>query len=164
MCKHYSLHYSHVTCLQTERPVGKHEPSNYVNLYNLVTHRQMRSAPDILHRTHVAAFYLRCLKKTNYFAGCCDEDRVLADDELFVGSLLLHHLLVLQFNTFEVSELRQQRNNEQQTVFIGGAVYPTLALLNHSCDPSVVRYTTITVITVVGTYPQAVAWRGKMYV
>ena len=26
------------------------------------------------------------------------------------------------------------------SVFVGGAVYPTLALLNHSCNPSVTRY------------------------
>ncbi|XP_025202672.1 SET and MYND domain-containing protein 4 [Melanaphis sacchari] len=121
------------------RPRDTHEPDNYVNLYDLVTHREKRSVQDILHRTHVAAFYLFCLKKTNYFPADCDTNRRLTDDELFIGSLLLHHLLLLQFNAFEVSELRQL-GNEQQTVFIGGSVYPTLALLNHSCDPCVVRY------------------------
>jgi SET and MYND domain-containing protein 4 len=25
-------------------------------------------------------------------------------------------------------------------MFIGGGLYPTLALLNHSCDPGIVRY------------------------
>lgn len=129
---------------------GMHEPDNYVNLYDLVTHRQTRSAQDILHRTHLAAFYLYCLKKTNYFtAEDCDTNRGPTDDELFIGHLLLHHLMLLQFNAFEVSELRQL-GNDQQTVFIGGSVYPTLALLNHSCDPCVVRYScsTITVINV----------------
>ncbi|CAI6367479.1 unnamed protein product [Macrosiphum euphorbiae] len=124
---------------RTQRPRGKHEPDNYVNLYDLVTHRETRSVQDILHRTHVAAFYLSCLKKTNYFASGCNTDSRPTDDELFIGSLLLHHLLLLQFNAFEVSELRQL-GNEQETVFIGGSVYPTLALLNHSCDPCVVRY------------------------
>ena len=27
-----------------------------------------------------------------------------------------------------------------KSAFIGAAVYPTLALFNHSCDPSIVRY------------------------
>lgn len=123
----------------TLRPRGKHEPDNYANLYDLVTHREKRSVQDILHRTHVAAFYLYCLKKTNYFTVDCDTNRRPTDDELFIGSLLLHHLLLLQFNAFEVSELKQL-GNEQETVFIGGSIYPTLALLNHSCDPCVVRY------------------------
>ncbi|VVC29601.1 Tetratricopeptide repeat,Tetratricopeptide repeat-containing domain,Tetratricopeptide-like helical [Cinara cedri] len=126
-----------------QTPCGKREPEKYVNLYNLVTHRRLRSVQDILHRTHVAAFYLYCLKKTNYFAGCGGDIELLTDDQLFIGSLLLHHLLLIQFNAFEVSELRLRRaadNENQETVFIGGSVYPTLALLNHSCDPCVVRY------------------------
>jgi len=131
-----------ITIFQTQRPRGKHEPDSYVNLYDLVTHRETRSVQDILHRTHVAAFYLSCLKKTNYFGADRNTDYPPTDDELFIGSLLLHHLLLLQFNAFEVSELRQL-GNDQETAFIGGSVYPTLALLNHSCDPCVVRYVCI---------------------
>ncbi|KAL5241356.1 hypothetical protein ACI65C_008766 [Semiaphis heraclei] len=123
----------------TQRPRGKHQPDDYINLYELVTHREMRSVQDILHRTHLAAFYLSCLKKTNYFAVDCNTDGQLIDDELFIGCLLLHHLMLIQFNAFEVSELRQL-GGDQETVFIGGSIYPTLALLNHSCDPGVVRY------------------------
>lgn len=97
-----------------------------------------------MHRAHVAAFYLSCLKKTDYFADSFRDDDDDDDDaELFVGTLLLHHLMLLQFNAFEVSELRRGRGEDeeqQQTVFIGGSVYPTLALLNHSCDPCVVRW------------------------
>lgn len=70
------------------------------------------------------------------------------DLHLFIGNLILHHLLLLQFNAFEVSELRQQDHNDQRTVFIGGSVYPTLALLNHSCDPCVVRYVYIIAVNV----------------
>lgn len=94
-----------------------------------------------MHRTHLAAFYLSCLKKTNYFAADCNTDGQPTDDELFIGCLLLHHLMLLQFNCFEVSEL----GDDQDTVFIGGSIYPTLALLNHSCDPCVVRYVYIIV-------------------
>ena len=34
------------------------------------------------------------------------------------------------------------RNTEEgsKSVFIGAAVYPTLAMCNHSCDPSIVRF------------------------
>jgi len=132
---------------QTPNPRAKHDqPDGYVDLYNLVTHRRSRSVEDVLHRAHVAAFYLFCLKnKTKYFADrppdANGDDCGLTDDESFIGSLLLHHLMVLQFNSFEVSELRQGNKRQQQTIFIGGSVYPTLALLNHSCNPCVVRYT-----------------------
>ncbi|KAL5241357.1 hypothetical protein ACI65C_008767 [Semiaphis heraclei] len=120
----------------TQRPRNKHQPDNYVNLYNLVTHREKRSLEDILHRTHLAAFYLSCLKKTNYFAVDCNTGGQPTDDELFIGCLLLHHLMLLQINAFEVGEL----GDDQDTVLIGGSIYPTLALLNHSCDPCIARY------------------------
>lgn len=133
----------HFQAQSPRRTAGKHDPCGYADFYKLVTHRQSRSAQDLMHRTHLAAFYLSCLKKTDYFAdsfrdGGNDDDHV----EMFVGTLLLHHLMVLQFNAFEVSELRRARGDDeqQQTVFIGGSVYPTLALFNHSCDPCVVRW------------------------
>ncbi|XP_050428772.1 SET and MYND domain-containing protein 4 [Adelges cooleyi] len=129
--------------------VVKYEPDDYVGLYNLVTHRDSRSVQDVLHRAHLASYLLRCLKTTGYFRKNHQEHAAfLTDDQSFVGSLLLRHLELLQFNAFEVSELQEC---QQSTVFIGGAVYPTLALLNHSCDPCVVRYhrgTTVVVHTI----------------
>jgi hypothetical protein len=35
--------------------------------------------------------------------------------------------------------LAHNREEGSKSVFIGGAVYPTLAMFNHSCDPSIVR-------------------------
>ena len=34
------------------------------------------------------------------------------------------------------------RNREEgsKSVYIGAACYPTLALFNHSCDPSIIRF------------------------
>ena len=34
------------------------------------------------------------------------------------------------------------RNREEgsKSVYIGAACYPTLAMFNHSCDPSIIRY------------------------
>ncbi|KAJ8934866.1 hypothetical protein NQ314_013140, partial [Rhamnusium bicolor] len=75
-------------------------------------------------------------------------DGILTDDELFIGSLILRHLQLLQFNAHEISELKNSpkpivhrgfQTNYENTM-IGAALYPTLALFNHSCDPSIVRY------------------------
>jgi hypothetical protein len=66
----------------------------------------------------------------------------LTQDEVFVGGLLLHHLQLLQFNAHEISELRLESSgklNSAQSVFLGGGLFPTLALFNHSCDPGIVR-------------------------
>lgn len=53
----------------------------------------------------------------------------------------MHNLQFLQYNAHEISEL--QRENERdigKSTFIGGGLYPTLALFNHSCEPGVTRY------------------------
>lgn len=63
----------------------------------------------------------------------------LTENERYIGGLILRHLQALQFNSHEVAELVIMDGNKK-SVFIGGAVYPTLALFNHSCNPGIVRY------------------------
>jgi hypothetical protein len=65
-----------------------------------------------------------------------------AGGEREVGGALLHHLELTQFNCHEVSELVYEGSNVEggKTKFIGGAIYPRLALFNHSCNPSILRY------------------------
>ena len=55
----------------------------------------------------------------------------------------MHFLEVLQFNAHEVAQFEMVSKTSQEgakSAFIGAAVYPALALFNHSCDPSIVRY------------------------
>uniref|UniRef100_A0A1B6CWC9 MYND-type domain-containing protein n=1 Tax=Clastoptera arizonana TaxID=38151 RepID=A0A1B6CWC9_9HEMI len=117
--------------------------TDYLTIYNLVGHEDRRSTEDFLHRTHMATFLFRCLKKTNFFGNIDDkpETNDLTQEELYIGSLILHHLQVLQFNAHEVCQLVVKNIAENSySQFIGGAVYPTLALFNHSCNPGIVRY------------------------
>lgn len=53
----------------------------------------------------------------------------LSDQEKWIGSLLLRHLQLLQFNAHEVSELRMDRPgcmDGAKTFFLGAGVYPTV--------------------------------------
>jgi hypothetical protein len=59
----------------------------------------------------------------------------------YIGGLILHNLQLLPMNTHEIAELQQvDKKDSGKSIFIGGGLYPTLALFNHSCDPGVVRY------------------------
>lgn len=53
--------------------------------------------------------------------------------------LLLRCLKSLQFNTHETACWDEQ-SEKDNSVGLGGGLYPTLALFNHSCSPSIVRY------------------------
>ncbi|KAL1138752.1 hypothetical protein AAG570_008814, partial [Ranatra chinensis] len=117
--------------------------SDYTNVYNLVRHQDQRSVEDFLHRAHVAVFLFSCLEEAGYFNNFGGSQEDLIKTEKLVGGLLLRNLQLVQFNAHEVSQLEMKSAeclDGVKSVFIGGAVYPTLALFNHSCDPSIVRY------------------------
>ena len=49
----------------------------------------------------------------------------------------------MQFNAHEIYETRVEelyKTEDSKTVFIAIGVYPTVALFNHECSPSVTRY------------------------
>lgn len=88
----------------------------------------------------MAIFLFKCLKAGGYF-GHDTVDEKLPEEEIFIIKLLLRHLQVSQFNSHEVSELRIKDSDliDSSSEFIGGAIYPTLALFNHSCSPGIIR-------------------------
>ncbi|RZF40765.1 hypothetical protein LSTR_LSTR011282 [Laodelphax striatellus] len=125
---------------------------DYRSVFNLERNLNQRSAEDLLQRTHMAVFLFRTLKSTQYFKNEGDElltngtsgkcKSSLSNDEVYIGGLILRNLQFLQFNAHEVSELHFVKNDPDQSksVFVGGAIYPTLSLFNHSCNPGFVRY------------------------
>ncbi|QQP36548.1 Uncharacterized protein FKW44_021684, partial [Caligus rogercresseyi] len=92
----------------------------------------------------LAVMLLKCLKSQGYFGKRVDFSEVqedqLSEDEKFIGTLLVHFLEVYQFNAHEFEMAAKDKEEGAKSVFIGAGVYPTLAMFNHSCDPSVVRY------------------------
>lgn len=107
---------------------------NYENIYFLCRNVSQWKKDYLIHYTCMALFLLRLLKMTDYFGG--SDDAYLTEEESYIGGLVLRHLQFLQFNAHEISELT---SGTQQSASIGGGVYPTLALFNHSCDPSIIR-------------------------
>nr|CAD7269498.1 unnamed protein product [Timema shepardi] len=118
-----------------------YQGSHYLSVYHLVRHHSHRSTDDWLQRTAMAVFLFRCLHVSGYFGESSSLSGThLNPDQRLVGGLLLRHLQVLQFNAHEISELQLGNKGEGKSVFLGGGLYPTLALFNHSCNPGVTRY------------------------
>jgi len=66
----------------------------------------------------------------------------LGADEIFIGSLLLRHLQLLQFNAHEIFETCMEARNKFQgskNVYVGVGIYPTVAMFNHDCHPALAR-------------------------
>lgn len=85
----------------------------------------------------MADFLVHLLDQVGYFAACTAAD---PDIRMKIGALTLRNLQILQFNTHEVFELGVNERQAKDSIFIAGALYPTVALFNHSCNPGVIRY------------------------
>lgn len=130
-----------------------YDPSDYATLFNLCTHSERREEYDTFTKTTFACFLLRCLQEVGYFK--TRPGLELTSEEAYIGRLLKHFLECIQFNTHTVESVYENRvvgwdmetrlwktatrcniGDSLETERIGGGVYPTLALVNHSCDPN----------------------------
>ncbi|BES93949.1 set and mynd domain-containing protein [Nesidiocoris tenuis] len=121
---------------------GQYDGGSYTTVYQLVKHESKRSTEDMLHRAYMALFLHDCLKKAKYFNEEEIDEQKKSKGEELIGGLILRHLQSMQFNVHEISELIFHTNDPQswKSNFVGAGLFPTLALFNHSCDPSIIRY------------------------
>jgi SET and MYND domain-containing protein len=128
---------------------GTYSSSDYSPIYWLVGNTEKRVVGDLFRRAVTAACILNCLETmTDLFL--IDTNSPTPDitrHKLLVGGLLLRHLQNLPCNAHEVSELVRTETGSikevvpmWKSVEIGAAAYAVLSLLNHSCDPNVVRH------------------------
>ncbi|XP_068205929.1 SET and MYND domain-containing protein 4-like isoform X2 [Palaemon carinicauda] len=129
-----------------------YDPEDFFRLYNLVCHSERRTSEDYFHRVVMVVFMVKALKKTKYFEDkgtginyplLKEEGDTISETEAYVGSLLMHFLEIVQFNSHEVSEFwlsapKSLSNSKNES--LGAAIFPTLALFNHSCITGQVRY------------------------
>ena len=91
-----------------------------------------------------ALFLIRCLKAKDFYpkVDCSNDPYHLSETELFLGKLIHHFMRVTYFNTHEVTTTDEDTtgvgfgSDRLAMRRIGRATNPTLALLNHTCDPN----------------------------
>ena len=91
-----------------------------------------------------ALFLIRCLKAKIFYpkTDCSNDPYHLSETELFLGKLIHHFMRVTYFNTHEVTTTDEDTtgvgfgSDRLAMRRIGRATNPTLALLNHTCDPN----------------------------
>ena len=124
----------------------------YQNINSLVGNSHLRELSDLFRRTLLSIYLTKILDLTRFFR--IDESSYFeAEDDvispwgmqkvIIVASSLLKQIQMLPCNAHEVSELDLKANtklSESELKEIGSALFTTLSLLNHSCDPSVVRH------------------------
>jgi hypothetical protein len=108
--------------------------NDYAAVYGQVTNSSSRTPADLLKRATSALFLMRCFRHVSSETF----------DEVEMTTILLRHLQSCSCNAYQVTEqlvtdgdVRNTTENE-----IGGSVYPTVSLCNHSCNPNVARHST----------------------
>lgn len=117
---------------------GKYSPRDYKTVFHLTTNSTKRTFGDLFKRSITAVYLAHCLKISGYFG----QEEVKEEDLMFVASLLLRHLQGGSCNAYEIGEFQvgQEGVLTSSVQEVGGALYTTVSLTNHSCVENTTRY------------------------
>ncbi|KAK4296559.1 hypothetical protein Pmani_030953 [Petrolisthes manimaculis] len=117
---------------------GKYHPKDYKTVLHLATNSFQRTFGDLFKRSITAVYLAYCLKISGYFGS----ENVAEEDLIFAASMLLRHLQGGSCNAYEIGEMDigSVGSHLGPMQEIGGALYTTISLTNHSCVSNVVRY------------------------
>ena len=109
----------------------------YDILYQKPTHTGDQTGEELFEKCVAALFLVQCLEQGGFFNDADERDNV----KDYVGGLLFHHLQSLKISSVAVFEVEVLNPSAEvmwkNTTTIAYAAYPTVSLLNHSCDPLV---------------------------
>lgn len=114
-----------------------YSPLDYRTVFQLVTHCADVEPNVNLIRATEAIFLAKCL------VSVLSKLDVICTTETLVSLAvaMLHHLQAINCNAYEIIEnVHDEATRVWEPRNIGGAIYTTVSLVNHSCYPNVVRH------------------------
>merc|ERR1712192_28362 len=115
--------------------------------FSLVGHREKTMSRDSTSLLLSAIFQLRSLQILGYFPGKKTKlSPTITADKAWLGEVLYSFFEKMQWNTHSVVEGMSDPEETQEPIFenriksIGKGLYPTFALLNHSCENNTSKY------------------------
>ncbi|XP_058791212.1 SET and MYND domain-containing protein 4-like [Phymastichus coffea] len=119
--------------------MDKYEPDNYETVFGLETHCTDRQLKSYLDTAVCSIFLASCLIYSLRQLGLKVDFSEKFENILAVS--FLRNIQAIECNAYEIVE---NVRNEETKVFeprnVGGAIYTSVSLTNHSCYPNVVRH------------------------
>jgi len=119
------------------------EFSDYKNLFNLTAHRDRKTKDELLSLSIRTAIFLVLLRYGGYLG---DKETpyaaTMSQSEAHLCDIIFHIQEGIQYNLHcvdTVSPSTMSGITTPHTTTVGSALFPTLLLLNHSCDQNTVR-------------------------
>ncbi|XP_076668349.1 protein-lysine N-methyltransferase SMYD4 isoform X2 [Andrena cerasifolii] len=125
-----------------------YSPHDYRTVLELETHCATLEPNINLIRAIEAIFLAKC------FTFVLSKMNVVCSKETFtsLAVAMLHHLQAVNCNAYEIVEnVYDKETHAWEPRHVGGAIYPSVSLVNHSCYPNVVRHSYPSGIVVVRT-------------
>ncbi|KAJ8682280.1 hypothetical protein QAD02_018072 [Eretmocerus hayati] len=133
------LHHDDKNALDV-KSLEKYESQDYKTVFTLETHCNRTNVNDNLEKTIHSIFFAKCLIFSLHFLELDTNDFERHLHVLAVA--LLHNMQSINCNAYEIVE--NVRNDETKVLeprTVGGAIYTSVSLTNHSCYPNIVRHT-----------------------
>ena len=111
--------------------------AGYEALLDLVGNSSYRSDNEMFQYTILTVYLLMILEHANFFEGEEVETRGQEVVISYVGGLMLRFLQIITCNGIEIMETHCSGNVlSSEQVSLGLGLFPSTALVNHACDPS----------------------------
>ena len=137
-------HYDGTSGIDVEKDGSVYQGQDYRRLFNLA--RCENGLEERMEAYMVAVYLLRILQQMEYFGPRSDTSS-LTEEEVYIGMLLAHFVQVAERNSQSMNELGEDDQGLTTLPLIlafepsavGYGIHPTLALVNHSCEPNTVK-------------------------
>ncbi len=138
------------TITQTTIPNEKEEKndlykSDYFSIQKLITHTDQMSIDDLFHYSLTAYLLSEIIKSTNFLQ--CHQIKKRDTEQILLASILLKHIqqMICNAQTISITKTNQideiifdhDDDQEEITKRFASAIFPTCALMNHSCIPNI---------------------------
>lgn len=115
--------------------------SDYAAIQRLITHSDHMSIDDLFHYSLTAYFLSEMIQLSGYLP-LTNKEKSLEEEQLLLASILLKHIqqMICNAQTISIPNDDLPSSNENEDPLnrrFASAIFPTCALMNHSCLPNI---------------------------